>query len=256
MFQYLSPHYDGDPFRLFGTSHLLAIGVIVTAAVALIRFARAGGAGRRRRLRLALALSLLLNELVWHLWNLSAGWWTVERMLPLHMCSAMVWITVAALLPEKRVMYPLLYFFGTAGAAQALITPDVGDFGFPHYRFFQTMLSHGLLVTAGLWVVTVEGWRPTLRSLGAVLLGLNAYALVILWLNLRIGSNYLFVAGKPESASLMDFFPEWPWYLLLLEGLVLVICTAMYLPFRGRPSRKPTASFPSEASERGVREQR
>ena len=235
MFEYFSPHYDGDPFRLFDTPHLVAIVVIVTAAVALISFARAGSAGRRRRLRLALAFFLLLNELGWHLWNLSAGSWAVERMLPLHMCAAMVWITVAALLLEKHALYPLLYFFGIAGAAQALITPALGDFGFPHYRFFKTMLSHGLLVAGGLWVVTVERWRPTLRSLGAVVLGLNAYALVILWVNLRIGSNYLYVAAKPESASLMDFFPEWPWYLLILEGLTVVVFTLMYLPLRSRP---------------------
>ncbi len=156
-------------------------------------------------------------------------------MLPLHMCAAMVWITVAALLLEKRALYPTLYFFGIAGAAQALITPDLGAFGFPHYRFFQTMLSHGLLVTGGLWVVAVERWRPTARSLAAVLLGLNTYALVILWLNMRIGSNYLFLARKRESASLMDFFPEWPWYLLTLEGLTIGIFTLMYLSLRRRP---------------------
>ena len=97
------------------------------------------------------------------------------------------------------------------------------------------MLSHGLLVTGGLWVVTVERWRPTARSLAAVLLGLNAYALVILWFNMRIGSNYLFLARKPESASLMDFFPEWPWYLLILEGWTIVILTLMYLSVRSRP---------------------
>ena len=173
-------------------------------------------------------------------------------MLPLHMCGAMVWITAAALIAEKRSLYPLLYFFGVAGATQALITPDLGDFGFPHYRFFQTMLSHGLLVAGGLWVVTVERWQPTLRSLGAVLLGLNAYALAILWVNLRIGSNYLFVAAKPESASLMDFLPEWPWYLLILEGLTIVIFTLMYLPFGFDPSRRPNASLSREAYEPSV----
>lgn len=29
----------------------------------------------------------------------------------------------------------------------------------------------------------------------------------------------------------MDIFPEWPWYLLVLEGLLLVIVVGMYLPF-------------------------
>lgn len=236
MFEFFSPSFDGEPFGLFGAAHIIAIAVIAAAALALIRLGRNGSAGRRRRVRLALALALLVDESGWHLWNLMAGSWTVQQMLPLHLCSAMVWITAAALLLEKRSLYPLLYFLGVAGAVQALITPDIGEYGVAHYRFFQTMLSHGLVVTAGLWVVTVEGWRPTLPSLGAVIVGLNAYGLVVLWVNLRIGSNYLYVAAKPESASVMDFFPEWPAYLWILEGIVLVVLPLMYLPFSGRTS--------------------
>ena len=247
MSEYFSTSYDGDPFQLFGTPHLVALGIILAAAAALIGWGRAGGGERARRMRLALALTLLLNELAWHLWNLATGSWTIEQMLPLHMCSAMVWITVWALLLERRRLYSLLYFFGVAGASQALITPSSGSYGFPHYRFLETMLSHGLLVTAGLWVVSVERWRPTLRSLGSVLLGLNAYALVILWVNSRIGSNYLYLAAKPESASLMDFFPEWPWYLLVLEGLTVAVCALLYLPFRRGRSRTAHASLPRGA---------
>ena len=232
MIGFLSPDFDGGAFRLFGAWHLLAVGAVVAAASALIYAARAGEPVRRRRIALAMALALVLNETAWHLWNLLAGLWTIQRMLPLHMCSSMVWITAGALLFEQRTLYPLLYFCGIAGAAQALITPDLGAFGFPHYRFFQTMLGHGLLVTAGFWVVTVERWRPTLRALCWVTLGLNAYALPVLWVNLRTGSNYLYLTGRPESASLLDFLPDWPWYLVIAEGIAITIFTLMYLPFR------------------------
>lgn len=33
----------------------------------------------------------------------------------------------------------------------------------------------------------------------------------------------------------MDFFPEWPWYLLILEGLTIGIFALMYLSLRRRP---------------------
>ena len=247
MSEYFSTSYHGDPFQLFGTSHLVAVGVILAAAAVLIGLGRTGGAERARRMRLALALTLLLNEVGWHLWNLGTGSWTIEQMLPLHMCSAMVWITVWALLLDERRLYPLLYFFGVAGASQALITPSSGGYGFPHYRFVETMLSHGLLVTGGLWVVSVERWRPTPRSLVAVLVGLNAYALVILWVNSRIGSNYLYLAAKPDSASLMDFFPAWPWYLLVLEGLAVAVCVLLYLPLARGTGDEANASSPSRA---------
>jgi uncharacterized membrane protein YwaF len=34
----------------------------------------------------------------------------------------------------------------------------------------------------------------------------------------------------------MDIFPEWPWYLPVLEGLLVAIVVGMYLPF-ARPRR-------------------
>ena len=237
MIGFLSPDFDGSAFRLLGARHLLAVGAVIVTAYALIRVARAGEPARRRRIALALTLVLVLNEIAWHLWNLLAGSWTIQRMLPLHLCSAMVWITAGALLFEQRTLYPLLYFCGIAGAAQALITPDLGAFGFPHYRFFQTMLGHGLLVTAGVWVVTAEQWRPTLGALCRVTLGLNAYALVVLWVNLRTGSNYLYLTGRPESVSLLDFLPDWPWYLAIAEGMAITIFTLMYLRFRASRDR-------------------
>lgn len=150
MIGFLSPDFDRGAFRLFGVWHLLAVGAVIVAASSLICVARAGDPAGRRRIAMALALVLVLNEIAWHLWYLLAGSWTIQRMLPLHLCSAMAWITAGALMFEQRTLYPLLYLCGIAGAAQALITPDLGAFGSPHYRFVQTILGHGLLVTAGI----------------------------------------------------------------------------------------------------------
>ena len=94
------------------------------------------------------------------------------------------------------------------------------------------MLGHGLFVTTGFWVVTVERWRPTLRVLCWVTAGLNAYALFVLWVNLRTGSNYLYMTGRPANASLLDFLPDRPWYLMIAEGMAITIFILMYLPFR------------------------
>ena len=103
-------------------------------------------------------------------------------------------------------------------------------------RFVSTMLSHTTLVVAGLWVVLVEEYRPDLRSTLWTLALVHVYAAIIFVFNLLAGTNYLYIVEKPESASLMDIFPQWPWYLLVLEGLLLVIVVGMYLPL-ARPRR-------------------
>ena len=117
------------------------------------------------------------------------------------------------------------------GALQALLTPDLGLYGFPHFRFFQTYISHGLIISAAIYMTVVEGFRPTWKSLLRVALWINVYMAVVFGINLLIGSNYLFVAHKPPTASLLDLLPAWPWYILWMEAIGLVMCLILYLPF-------------------------
>jgi uncharacterized membrane protein YwaF len=58
----------------------------------------------------------------------------------------------------------------------------------------------------------VEGHRPTLKALRNVLIGASLYTAAVGVVNWLIGSNYLFIAHKPPTASLMDALGPWPWY--------------------------------------------
>jgi hypothetical integral membrane protein (TIGR02206 family) len=80
-------------------------------------------------------------------------------------------------------------------------------------------------------MTTVEGFRPTWKSLGRVFIGMNIYMLIIFFINQAIGSNYMYVAHKPETASLLDVMPAWPWYILWLEAIGLLNCLILYIPF-------------------------
>ena len=47
----------------------------------------------------------------------------------------------------------------------------------------------------------------------------------------------LFIAHKPETASLMDILPAWPVYILWLEGIAIRLSLLLYLPFAIRDLR-------------------
>jgi hypothetical integral membrane protein (TIGR02206 family) len=187
--------------------------------------------------RYGLAGLLILNETAWHLWNYFTGQWTVQTMLPLHLCSVLVWVSAYMLLKRSYSVYEYAYFLGIAGATQALLTPDAGIYGFPHFRFFQCMISHGSIVTAGIYMTLVEGYRPYQRSLVRVLVGGNLYMALVGVVNWLLGSNYLFIAHKPDTPSLIDVLGPWPWYILSLEALALVLCLGLYLPYALRDRR-------------------
>lgn len=231
MDEFFAKDYSGAPFQLFGIAHLIALGVVIAINLLLPAFRRHSDERSRRMFRLALAAILLVNESLWHWWNLSTGQWTVQTMLPLHICSAMVFLSAAMLVTRSYRLYEFLYFMGIGAATQALLTPDAGPYGFPHFRFFQVILSHGAIVTSAVYMTVVERYRPYPRSLLRVFVGMNLYLAVVAVVNVLLGSNYLFIAHKPETASLMDVLGPWPWYILSMELLGLVVCLLLYLPF-------------------------
>lgn len=227
---YFAGEYPGPPFELFGAAHLAALAVLLALNLWLASFRHAGQAVRAR-IRWTLAIILWVNEIAWHLWNWAVGRWTIQTMLPLHLCSVLVWLSGWMLVRRSYRIYEFAYFLGIGGALQALLTPDLGIYGFPHFRFFQTFISHGLIVTSAIYMTVVEGFRPTWKSLGRVWLGIHLYMIPVFFLNRAIGSNYLMINGKPATPSLLDLLPDWPVYLLYVEAIGLVTALLLYLPF-------------------------
>ncbi len=228
--QYFAKDWTGPAFVMFDPAHLTALALIILLNIGLLRFKNTTEQARHT-LRWTIAIILWANELGWHLWNASIGQWNIQTMLPLHLCSVLVWVGALALVTRNYSIYEFMYFMGIAGALQALLTPDVGIYGFPHYRFWQTYISHGLIITAAIYMTVVEGFRPTWKSLGRVLVWMNVYLVVVFIINLLIGSNYLFIAHKPETASLLDVLPPWPYYIAYIEVIGLVMCLILYIPF-------------------------
>ena len=237
MTQFFSGDYNGEPFELFGIPHLVALTIILVINLGLIAAGRRLSERRRAAIRYTLAAVLLIDEALWHGWNWSIGEWSVRTMLPLHLCSVLVFLSALMLIRKSYAIFEFAYLLGIAGALQALLTPDAGPYGFPHFRFFQVMISHGSIITAAIYMAAVEGYRPTVGSIKRVLVRGNAYALGVGLVNALIGSNYLYIARKPETASLMDVLPPWPWYLPILELLALLMIGLLYLPYAVRDLR-------------------
>lgn len=237
MEQYFAYDYKGEPFILFNAPHLAMLGFIAALALSLLYFRRVWDEDAKRRVRYGFAIWFFVWESSWHLWNIYWGKWNIQTMLPLHLCSVFVWTSIFMMLTKNTTIYELVYFLGIGGATQALLTPDAGIYGFPHFRAFQTFASHGGIVLAALYMTLVEGFRPTWQSFKRVFLWTNIYMVFVFFLNLLIGSNYLFIAYKPPFPTLLDMLAPWPWYILELELIALAICFALYIPFMVKDMR-------------------
>jgi hypothetical integral membrane protein (TIGR02206 family) len=231
MLEFFAKDWKGPAFELFGTPHLVGIALIVAINLFLIFGWKNPSPRAKKIFRYTLATILVVNEWAWHWWNWFIDAWTLQSMLPLHICSLMVWLIAWMLYTENYAPYEFIYFLGIGAASQAILTPDAGIYGFPHFRFLQTMISHGAIVTGAVYITVIEKHRPYWRSFVRVAIGTNVYMLAIFFLNQLIGSNYMFVARKPDTASLMDVMPAWPWYILVLEVIGFGVFLILYLPF-------------------------
>ncbi len=241
MTQFFAKDYTGGAFELFGSAHLVALALVLLINLVIVASRKSFTDLDKKRFRFGLAALLVINELAFHLWNYSIGQWTIQTMLPLHLCSVLVWVSAYMLLTRSYSIYEFAYFLGIGGAIQALLTPDAGIYGFPHFRFFQTIISHGAIVTAAIYMTLVEGYRPYWSSLVRVAIWGNIYMAAVGIVNWLVGSNYLFIARKPDTASLIDMLGPWPWYIISLEVVAILMCLALYLPYVLRDRRMKTA---------------
>jgi hypothetical integral membrane protein (TIGR02206 family) len=218
--------------RLFGPLHLAILASILVVAVALARGARSSS-GAARRIRLALGVFLLVNEAVWWIYRIRHEGFRFPGGLPLQLCDFALWLTILALLTLNRWAYEVAYYAGLAGAAMAVLTPDLWApvCSYPSVYFF---LEHGGAIVAVLTLTWGKLARPQPASVWRALLILNAYAVVVGVFNAVFGANYMYLCRKPASASLLDYLGPWPVYLLSAEALGIALFWVLWLPFRRR----------------------
>lgn len=229
---FFAKEFIGETFHTFSHQHFLALLIILM--IVILMYCNRNNLRQEKVnkiFRYTLAALLILQEISLSVWRVSVGLWEIQTSLPLHLCGIAILCSAVMLVRKQYLIYELVYFWGLGGAVQALLTPDITAFNFPHYRFFQFFLSHGLIIVAALFMTFVEQYRPTWKSIGKTLVVTNLYMAAIAVFNALTGANYLFICWKPETGSLLDILGPWPWYILSLEFVAMISFTVYYLPF-------------------------
>jgi hypothetical integral membrane protein (TIGR02206 family) len=218
-------------FDLFSGSHLVILTIFILIVIVIFLNRRILSDEKWRRTEIGVAISLILFEITNHVWMYVNGIWKIGRSMPLELCNIGLLLSVILLLTRKKLVFELLFFIALLGATQAIITPSL-TYDFPHFRFFHFFYAHTMVVWVTLYFTWAKGYRPTFRSVIKLIVFINLFFPVILFVNKKVNGNYWFLRHKPKNPSLFDVLGPYPWYIFSLEGLLIVFSLIAWLIFR------------------------
>jgi len=179
----------------------------------------------------SLGCLLILNEIGWVFYKLSLGHTYWAEFMPFELCTINAYILgILLIFRPSYVIFEVVYFWAMAGTVQGIITPRLFG-GFPHYLFFEYFITHTGIVLATLILIFRYNWKVTWLSVFRSFFWLQVLALINLVFDFTFNVNYMFMRELPKVTSVLDYFGEWPWYILICEIFALASFLFYLVPF-------------------------
>lgn len=226
-----SPFLVTEAVSLGSLEHILPVVLATVLTVFIISYSkRKLSQTQQKRVFHGLGIFVSLTVFIFHIHLILKGGYSVVTDLPLYLCSFMALFIFIFTYYKKYWMYEILLFWILAGTSQAILTPDISE-GFGSFEYFRYWVAHLGLVTIIFYATCVFKMRPTLKSLAKSYLAIQAFFIASIAINYLLGANYSYLNRKPASASLLDYFGDWPNYIYVVELILIPYFLLIYLPF-------------------------
>ena len=220
---------ENSNFTPFTLQHLGVALFFICIGTALILWAQKQNEKTKTRTGNLFAFSIAITIIFGTFLKIYKGEFNYQEDLPLHLCSFLGLSAPLLSITKKLVYYEVFFFLVLAGTLQSVITPD--EYNYLNFPFFRYWFVHAGLVIFMMYATFVYKMKPTLKSVGKSFLGMQVYMLLMFVLNYFLESNYFYTNRKPDVATLLDLFGDWPQYVFVVELIVIPYFLLIYLPF-------------------------
>lgn len=219
------------PFVMFGTAHLLAIGLAFEVPVVLAFLVRVSKSRPLAEIvRWTFAVELIATYALWYWLLYERGWMAVGNLLPMHLCDWAAIACIVTLIRPNQRSYELAYFWALSATLQATLTPELA-LGWPDWRFVVFFGFHCGVIAAVLYMTLGMRLRPYPRSLPRVVAWTLFYGVAAGAVDWMFGVNFGFLRAKSKDPSVLDLLAPWPWYIAELVPIALAFILVLYAPF-------------------------
>ena len=233
----------GVGFRHFGPEHRMVLAVLAVLSAGITAWGcRMKERGRIRLLRtmagIMVALEIWKDGMLAGMGSFSVGY------LPLHLCSIAMFLCLwFAWRPGSDLAGQLVWSVCFPAGVAALLFPDWTNMPLLQFQSLHSFLYHGMLIQFALIAVISGQIRPRIGHAWKTVLFLIVLAAGVYGINLRLGTNFMFLNHPLPGTPLMlcAHLPgRWGYlagYGLLAAGVILLTDLPFFLWNRVR-SRK------------------
>ncbi len=234
--------------RNFSPPHIAwAVTVLLLIAAAVPLYRRRSYAAKER-IKHVLAVVLVSSEISVWIWKAVIGRYSLQDMLPLHLCGVSVFLEFAAVFGRRTALLrEFSYALSMPAALLAVIMPG-WSYPLVSFQYLESILLHSLLILIPVLFVWGDGFHPDYRRLPGCFLLLLLFLGMAAAADFRFDANYMFLCGVPQD-TLLQVFQSWcghPGYLFPEIGLMLLLWLILYLPWIAADYRRkgPSPSAP------------
>lgn len=234
--------FSSEVFNPYSLEHLLILIVGIALSILLYKGTKKWTYLKQRKILLSLSVIISIFQLLKIPFKILEGTFSIANDLPFHLCNFLPFFLIFVFFTLSRNLWAILFFWIILGCSQANFTPTVQTSLF-HWDAIRYWAVHMLLVTLILYPIINWKWKLKHIDIWKSFLGLNILALLIYGVNLLTEGNYMYLIAKPPGKTLFSAFPEWPYYILVIQGILIIwsyLLYGIYLLFLGLKPKKNT----------------
>lgn len=211
---------------LFSTGHII---MLVFCAIILIfmvyKTAKTSSKNPQKTIQIV-AVTVLVLEVIKMIWGMNTGRYAnLYDYLPLWFCSLFIPFSLLAGFTKGKIQhaaYAFMYYGGLVGGIAYLLFPttSIGRYPIFHFITFHSMFYHTLMVYMSFYVIRNKLIEPKLKDATAYLLLTTATCVLAYVVNVKLGTNYMFLSGPSNNAVLKFFYKNTgKWYPVVITVL-------------------------------------
>ncbi len=236
-------------FSTFSTMHLVLLGLPVLLIIGMLKnkeLVRSPKGGKA--IWLGLMGLLLTQQILLYAWYYFTGNFDMKDALPLYPCRISSLLSIIVMIYWREDLFNLLFFMGLPGATLALFMPDTWNLGFPNAMCIQFFAGHSAILMTIFYLIIKHDYKLSKNALRSAYKFCSIYLGLLLVFNHFVGSNYAYMAHKPNIPALAGL-PDFPYHIPIFVSVMYFLFFVLYIIWPNKVSELETVELQLESQQ-------